>query len=214
MSPDIKASCPNKKEGCGWVGEIAHIDDHLKECEISCSKCKQPVQFSSMKSHLDTECPCYCPYCDITAEREVISCEHKKCHKFPTACPNNIGLNGVPQDKLKKTNNINESQSEIIGKTNEVFNSSILIELREEISTVRKEITQSIQNAKASPEKNFNQKFNDAALLNQLCNIRSYLTITAVLTMAILIGLLLQSQQNIYRLEQQVVLIQETMLKR
>ena len=84
----------------------------------------------------------------------MISCEHKKCHKFPTACPNNIGLNGVSQDKLKKTNNINESQSEIIGKTNEVLNSSILIELREEISTVRKEITQSIQNAKeASPKK-------------------------------------------------------------
>ena len=44
-------------------------------------------------------------------------------------------------------------KSEIFGKTNEVFNSSILIKLREEISTVKKEITQSIQNAKeASPD--------------------------------------------------------------
>ena len=54
-----------------------------------------------MKSHLDTECPCYCPYCDITAEREVISSEHKeKCHKFPLTCPNNCGLDNIPQDDM------------------------------------------------------------------------------------------------------------------
>ena len=54
-----------------------------------------------MKSHLDTECPCYCPCCDITAEREVISSEHKeKCHKFPLTCPNNCGLDNIPQDDM------------------------------------------------------------------------------------------------------------------
>ena len=93
--------CPNKKDGCGWIGEIARIDDHVKECEISCSKCKQIVYFSTMRSHLDTECPCYCPYCDITAEREVISSEHKeKCHKFPITCPNNCSLDGIPRDDM------------------------------------------------------------------------------------------------------------------
>ena len=54
-----------------------------------------------MKSHLDTECPCYCPYCDITAEREVISSEHKeKCCKFPITCPNDCGLRDIPQDNM------------------------------------------------------------------------------------------------------------------
>ena len=86
----------------------------MKECEISCSKCKQIVYFSTMRSHLDTECPCYCPYCDITAEREVISSEHKeKCHKFPITCPNNIGVDNGLQDKFDKTN---QSQNEILSK--------------------------------------------------------------------------------------------------
>ena len=76
--------CPNKKEGCGWVGKIARVDVDLK-------------------SHLDTECPCYCPYCDITAEREVISSEHKeKCHKFPITCPNNCGLGNIPRDCMEE----------------------------------------------------------------------------------------------------------------
>ena len=93
--------CSNKKDGCGWTGEIGRVNDHSKECKISCSKCKQIVYFSTMRSHLDTECPCYCPYCDITAEREVISSEHKeKCHKFPITCPNNCSLDGIPRDDM------------------------------------------------------------------------------------------------------------------
>ena len=59
-----------------------------------------------MKSHIDTECPCYCPYCDVTAEREVISREHnEKCHKFPLTRTNNIniGIDNVP-GKPDKTN--------------------------------------------------------------------------------------------------------------
>ena len=97
----LRSYCPNKKDGCGWIGEIARVDDHLRGCKISCSKCKQIVYFSTMKSHLDTECPCYCPYCDITAEREVISSDHKeKCHKFPLTCPNNCGLDNIPRDNM------------------------------------------------------------------------------------------------------------------
>ena len=76
--------CPNKKEGCGWVGKIARVD-------------------VGRKSHLDTECPCYCPFCGITAERELISSEHKeKCHKFPIACPNNCGLGDIPRDCMEE----------------------------------------------------------------------------------------------------------------
>ena len=92
--------CPNKKDGYGWTGEMACVDDHMKGCEISCSKCKQIVHFSIMRSHVDTECPCYCPYCDTTAEREVISSEHKKCCKFPITCPNNCGLDHIPRDDM------------------------------------------------------------------------------------------------------------------
>ena len=169
------------------MGEIACVDDHVKECEISCSKCKQIVYFSTMKSHLDTECPCYCPYCDITAEREVISSEHKKCCKGPITCPNNFGVDSSPQDKFDKTN---ESQNEILCK---IINSSILVELQKEISTIRKEVAQSIEIAKECSEKV--DKQNDATLLDRLCNIRSYLT-KSVLIIAILIALLLQSPHS------------------
>ena len=197
MDRDVKALkvyCPNKKDGCGWIGEIARVDDHVKGCEISCSKCKQLVYFSTMRSHLDTECPCYCPYCDITAEREVISSEHKeKCHKFPITCPNNIGVDNSPQDKFDKTN---ESQNEIFSK---ILNSSILIELQNDIVIIKKEVAQSTEIAKECFEKINRQnddekvnKQNDTTLMDRLCNIRSYLTV-AVLIIAILIALLLQS---------------------
>ena len=110
----LKIYCPNKnKNGCGWIGEIARVEDHLRGCKITCNKCKQTVYLRTMKSHLDTECPCYCPYCDITAEREIISREHKeKCCKFPLTGFNsiNVGVDNFPQDKLDKTN---KSQIEI-----------------------------------------------------------------------------------------------------
>ena len=98
---ELKIYCPNKKDGCGWIGELSRVDEHLRGCKISCSKCKQIVYLSTMKSHLDTECPCYCPYCDMTAEREVISSEHKEnCHKFPLTCPNSCGLDNIPRDNM------------------------------------------------------------------------------------------------------------------
>ena len=97
---ELKIYCPNK-DGCSWIGELSRVDEHLRGCEISCSKCKQILYLSTMKSHLDTECPCYCPYCDMTAEREVISSEHKEnCHKFPLTCPNNCGLDNIPRDNM------------------------------------------------------------------------------------------------------------------
>ena len=199
MDCDVKALkvyCPNKKDGCGWTGEIARVDDHVKVCKISCSKCRQIVYFSTMKSHLDTECPCYCSYCDITAEREVISSEHKeKCCKF---CPNNIGVDNGPHDKFDiKTNKINELQNNIFEKINETFNPSILVELQKDISTIKEEVVVSIQIAKECSEKvdkqlNEIDKQNDTTLMDRLCNTRLYLTI-AVLIIAVLMALLLQS---------------------
>ena len=87
--------CPNKERGCQWVGELSDIHKHNKDCkycDIKCNKCDKIIQSNCKKSHLDTECPCYCPYCGTTAEREVISSKHKeKCDKFCLPCPNNCG---------------------------------------------------------------------------------------------------------------------------
>ena len=140
----LKIYCPNRnKNKCRWIGEIALVEDHLvRGCEIPCSKCKQIICFHTMKSHLDTECPCYCPHCDVTAEREVISREHKeKCHKFPLTRTNNIniGVDNVP-DKLHKANKYQKEVSFL----NEVLNSNVLVELQDEIFAMRREATQSV----------------------------------------------------------------------
>ena len=97
--------CPDKDStGCNWIGKLKDVDKHYsegRECETECDKCKTVVKHKLLRSHLTTECPCYCPYCDITTEREVISSEHKeKCHKFPITCPNNCGLDGIPRDDM------------------------------------------------------------------------------------------------------------------
>ena len=97
--------CPDKEaSGCDWIGKLKDVEDHYsygRECETECEKCKTIVKHKLLCSHLDTECPYYCPYCDITAEREVIRSEHKeKCYKFPLTCPNNCGLVNIPQDSM------------------------------------------------------------------------------------------------------------------
>ena len=65
--------CPDKEaSGCDWIGKLKDVEDHYsygRECETECEKCNTIVKHKLLHSHLDTECPCYCPYCDITAER-------------------------------------------------------------------------------------------------------------------------------------------------
>ena len=96
----LKVNCPNVKDGCGWTGELASIVGHKphQRCR-KCDKCNDVIHYSNI--HLPTNCPCYCPHCDTTADREVISSEHKeKCHRFPLRCPNNCGQNNIPQDSM------------------------------------------------------------------------------------------------------------------
>ena len=177
-----------------------------------------------MKSHLDTECPCYCPYCDVTAEREIISREHKEtCHKFPATHTNNIniGMNDVQQDKN------NKSQRQII--LNEMLNPNMVVELREAISTMREEVTQSVQITKEHSEKN--DKQNDTTMLNQLYNIIIYFAVallviaSVVITVLMAISLQLNSlknrldedtkmhKQNFIELQQQNALLQKVLDK-
>ena len=96
--------CPNKSSGCGWYGELNDINKHIKDgecCDIKCRNCDEVVPNTDITRHLDEDCPCYCPYCDSTADREVISSKHKeKCHKFPLTCPNNCGVDNIPQGDM------------------------------------------------------------------------------------------------------------------
>ena len=148
-----------------------------------------------MKSHLDTQCPCYCPYCDVTAEREVISRDHKgKCYKIPLVSTNttNTGVENVLPDKL------NKAQKDIL-PVNKMLTSNMLVELQETVSTMRREAAQSVQIAKEHSEKD--DKQNSTAILNQQTQLYLYLTI-AVLVIAILIAAILQVNSLQKRLEE------------
>ena len=125
----LKIYCPNKnKNGCGWIGEIARVEDHLRGCKITCSKCKQIVHFRIMKSHLHDECPCYCPCCDVTAEREVISREHKdKCHRLPLTHTNNTELQETMRKEVVESLQIAKECSE---KNDKQSDTTIINQLR------------------------------------------------------------------------------------
>ena len=96
----LRVNCPNVKGGCGWTGELVSIVGHkpFQKCE-RCDKCDDIIHYSDI--HLPTNCPCYCPHCETTADREVISSKHKeKCHRFPLRCPNNCGRNDIPREDM------------------------------------------------------------------------------------------------------------------
>lgn len=100
----LRVYCLNQNEGCVWIGELSSLLDYevkpVQKC-VKCDKCKEVVHFTNLTSHFATDCPCYCQYCEITAERELIGGEHKeKCHKFSLTCPNNCGQENIPRDAM------------------------------------------------------------------------------------------------------------------
>ena len=108
--------CLNENKGCTWIGELSSLLDKSMEGCMKCDKCKEVIHYTDVTSHfiiLESNvgppiydaadaCPCYCQYCKITAERELIGSKHKdKCHKFPVTCPNNCDLvEKIPRDAM------------------------------------------------------------------------------------------------------------------
>ena len=81
----LKVMCSNTENGCGWVGELQSLDDHLTTCAYAllhcpneCMENKEEVRIlrHDLDHHLENECPnrqYECPqckdtgrYCDIT----------------------------------------------------------------------------------------------------------------------------------------------------
>ena len=65
----------NIKDECGLTGELVSIVGHkphqnfawnCERCEERCDKCDNIIHSDV---HLPTNCPCYCPHCDTTADR-------------------------------------------------------------------------------------------------------------------------------------------------
>lgn len=107
---DLRIYCPNRSAGCDWVGEVKKVKAHREnnaECLFEMLECPHGCgsehQRQNLTSHIEVHCTCYCQYCKTTADKEVISNQHKeKCKKYPTLCPNECGKTGIPYEKIEK----------------------------------------------------------------------------------------------------------------
>ena len=107
---ELKIYCPNRSAGCDWIGELKQVRTH-RENNSGCPfemlmcphGCSLQLQRQYLASHIESQCPCYCRYCQIAADQSVISNQHKEnCNKFPLSCPNRCGETTIPRDQMTK----------------------------------------------------------------------------------------------------------------
>lgn len=105
---ELPVYCANRSAGCDWVGELNSLKPHREKSNgclfemLECPHgCDSEYQRQSLAVHTETSCPCYCQYCHTSADKEVISSQHKqKCHKFPAPCPNKCGETSILHEKM------------------------------------------------------------------------------------------------------------------
>ena len=101
---ELKVYCPNKKQGCGWTGELCHRDTHLKSklnegseskgCQytvLTCGSCTEHYPRHLRRQHIRS-CqlqPYTCPYCKhrINCYRNLTGCHVSECEMFLVSCP-------------------------------------------------------------------------------------------------------------------------------
>ena len=110
-----KVHCRNNSTGCGWVGEVGCLDQHLSNgsvggecqyivvaCPILCGEC---VQRRDLEGHKATDCPnrqFTCVHCAYEATYQEIVIDHwPKCSKYPLECPNNCGERDIERQHLQ-----------------------------------------------------------------------------------------------------------------
>ena len=113
---ELKVRCPKRNAGCGWVGELGNLDQHLSNgsvggecqyivvaCPILCGEC---VQRRDLEGHKATDCPnrqFTCVHCAYEATYQEIVIDHwPKCSKYPLECPNNCGERDIERQHLHK----------------------------------------------------------------------------------------------------------------
>ena len=109
----LKVKCNNCENGCGWVGELRSLDDHLTTCEYALLRCtnecmenKKEVHVlrRDLDNHLKNKCPnrqYQCPHCKDTGRHCDITTTHlDTCPKIKVLCPNSECLVSVPRCDL------------------------------------------------------------------------------------------------------------------
>ena len=97
----LKVKCNNVKNGCGWIGELRSLDNHLTTCGYALLRCTNKctnkteevhVLRHNMDNHLKHKCPnCQyqCPHCKDTGKHCEITTTHlDTCRKLMIPCPN------------------------------------------------------------------------------------------------------------------------------
>ncbi|XP_065887556.1 TNF receptor-associated factor 3-like isoform X2 [Dysidea avara] len=113
---NLQVFCPNKSQGCSWVGELRSVEDHLDKnstasnigclfTEICCSnECGVVIQRRLLEDHLKLECELRqvkCEYCDSTGSYQWINGSHQQeCLKYPMECPNHCEVGHVRREEM------------------------------------------------------------------------------------------------------------------
>ncbi|XP_065887555.1 ranBP2-like and GRIP domain-containing protein 3 isoform X1 [Dysidea avara] len=113
---NLQVFCPNKSQGCSWVGELRSVEDHLTKnsiasstgclfTEICCSnECGMVIQRRLLEDHLKLECELRqvkCEYCGSTGSYQWINGSHQQeCLKYPIECPNHCEVGHVRREEM------------------------------------------------------------------------------------------------------------------
>ena len=105
----LKVRCSHQKEGCGWMGELREMDDHLnifpspdKQSDgcvfvkIACSYCKQEMSRQHIQDHQKDKCekrPFNCEHCTEYKSNyaDVVYNHWPMCPFHPLDCPSACG---------------------------------------------------------------------------------------------------------------------------
>ena len=105
----LRVRCPNKDQGCMWVGELGESRDHMDStcdfvavtCSFHCGTTLPRCRLSDHKANLCYNRPYVCPYCDLHAAYAVITEEHlAQCASYPVECLNGCEIGPIKRKDL------------------------------------------------------------------------------------------------------------------
>ena len=121
----LEVLCRNSENGCGWVGELRSLNNHLTVCEYTLLHCPNKCMENNkvvkilrrdLDHHLKSKCSnrqYQCPHCKVTGRYCDITTTHLDiCPKVKVSCPNTNCKALVPHCDL--ANHQSQCQYEVV----------------------------------------------------------------------------------------------------